>query len=988
DDDVVAPLNQYLGRVTTAIGNGGLSSLFNVVMDAGSDKLQSQTGTLSFKGLVIGSSTGVATNLQATSGGAISLFQTASTLIEGRDAGGQIVFTLEIVAGQLQTTLIKAIRHTDANLHDSEIALSLSATTALPIQLEYKVVVVDKDNDSITRSATIDVITKTGSIISFDDDGPRLVSVQNASITVDEDDIDTAWSEGTSPGDGSGDGSLTDGDTGAAIASGSVAALVDFGQDGPAATNPYGFSATALADMAALGLMSKHNGLETPGIPLAYSIVSGSGNTIILRAVEPDTNSSVLINTGNPVFDFVLNTSSGAFEFRLFDELVHVSGNGQNTALLQSLTGGTGTLAAIDFGKIIIATDRDGDIVKLDGKVNVTVTDDVPDAELEYDDGSVTIDETAGQQNDDTTSSSIAALFNGVTNAGNDLDVSADPINYAVSDNDEVVEYETDVGADAPAAVRTLSLQINGPAASGLFLTDGTAINLYQEGNLIVGRAGTQAAVAAFAIAIRQDGNVAIAQYLSLRHGNSNDADDVVSLANKINAVLTVTDSDGDTSTDTLPIGSRLRFEDDGPDADDDTAAALGTATIIINVLSNDSFGSDGRAISNAVILTDQADNGTASFNTGTSQFSYTSNASFEGTDRFEYRLTDGDGDTSNATVTVKVDKAFAPTITTNLQGNQLIVKEDSSAIGRITIAAQGDDRVQAVSVAGLSTNASYTFRASSNGGTSWASVTRDGTTGALNLGVLANTSANLIVEVTVTSTLDDSDVDLGSLAFTATVKDADTALIASATANLAVVVDAVLDDYADVNQSAAASGTESATAQAISLGLTLALTATNPALAGFAAQPADGTTGDTTESVAVTIVVTGDVAQLQLSNVALGTLVETATPGTWTLTASKANLAAAVAAVQANVPAGFEGIITGSITATSTDTPTGGADVEIVTIDNTKADTATWSLNIAEGRVAPTLNLSLEQLTIKEDSSNTFVVTANAGSASDGLTA
>ncbi|MGL4404696.1 MAG: DUF5801 repeats-in-toxin domain-containing protein, partial [Notoacmeibacter sp.] len=283
-------------------------------------------------------------------------------------------------------------------------------------------------------------------------------------------------------------------------------------------------------------------------------------------------------DTSNPVFEFRLNQTSGAFTFNLFDELLHEapdSGSDQNTDLRSGLDGAT--ISSINFGKIIKATDADGDSVTLDGRVGVTIRDDVPEAELVREGGSVKIDETAGQQNDDTTSGSVAALFSGVLLTGVDPDLTASPINYAISNGAlEVVDDRSEEGADAPPAVRSLSLEISN-AASGLSVTDGSAINLVKEGNLIVGRvaAGTFAGQAAFAIAVTQEGDIAVAQYLSLRHGNTGSDDEEVNLSGKINVKLTLTDADGDTSTDTVAIGDLVQFDDDGPSVGRNATVAL-----------------------------------------------------------------------------------------------------------------------------------------------------------------------------------------------------------------------------------------------------------------------------------------------------------------------------------------------------------------------------------------------------------------------------
>ena len=89
--------------------------------------------------------------------------------------------------------------------------------------------------------------------ISVEDDVPVLTSA-TISRTVDEDDIKTHWSQGTSPNDGNADGSLTEGSTGAAIVTGRSRAWFPWAPMNPVHSR---FSADAVANLTALGLFSK-----------------------------------------------------------------------------------------------------------------------------------------------------------------------------------------------------------------------------------------------------------------------------------------------------------------------------------------------------------------------------------------------------------------------------------------------------------------------------------------------------------------------------------------------------------------------------------------------------------------------------------------------------------------------------------------------------------------------------------------------------------
>ncbi|WP_268010894.1 DUF5801 repeats-in-toxin domain-containing protein, partial [Aeromonas veronii] len=139
----------------------------------------------------------------STAGGAITLFLEGGNLV-GRDAnGGDPVFTIKIVnvadAGdppvyQLDTTLYEALDHDDNATFDEAVNLLLSQDGA--VQLQYCVTVVDGDGDSLTRSATVDLISRStdeqevvsqSSVFSFDDDGPGVTAMTLASsVTTDE----------------------------------------------------------------------------------------------------------------------------------------------------------------------------------------------------------------------------------------------------------------------------------------------------------------------------------------------------------------------------------------------------------------------------------------------------------------------------------------------------------------------------------------------------------------------------------------------------------------------------------------------------------------------------------------------------------------------------------------------------------------------------------------------------------------------------------
>ncbi|WP_318011237.1 DUF5801 repeats-in-toxin domain-containing protein [Mesorhizobium sp. ESP-6-2] len=430
------------------------------------------------------------------------------------------------------------------------------------------VTITDFDGDTVSQSLAI------GAKIVFEDDGPKVLSGHAAPVTIDEDDIASLLSQGTSPYDGSGDGSGTEFPLGAAIASGSLNGLVDFGADGPAAGGGFGFTGTAAADLTAIGLSSK-------GVELSWMV---QGNTLV-GFVDSNHNGAYNGLSDRTVMTVTLNASSGAFVVRQFDQLDHVAPaagtSDQNTALQTHLGGGSA--AGIDLGSVFQAKDGDGDTVTLTGKATVTVVDDVPQVFIAATGVSVVHDETAGNQNDDTSSASVAHQFDS-------LGLGTASLGYAHG-NQPVVLFGSLLGTDEPRAA-VLSLAVAAPGTdSGLKTTDGHEISLFKEGNLIVGRVdnnnGTpnDKGAVAFAVSVDQTGHISTAQYLSLQHplagnGSAGSYDEPINLSNKINAVVTITDFDGDTVSQSLAIGAKIIFEDDGSKV---TAVAASGVTVALD---------------------------------------------------------------------------------------------------------------------------------------------------------------------------------------------------------------------------------------------------------------------------------------------------------------------------------------------------------------------------------------------------------------------
>ncbi|MGH0000397.1 DUF5801 repeats-in-toxin domain-containing protein [Pseudovibrio ascidiaceicola] len=468
--------------------------------------------------------------LTTTEGLAITLHLEDGQIV-GRVPDGDAAFAIHLHQnGKVSMVQYMSIEHPNTGSSDEHVSLDGKVSALLTV--------IDEDGDAVSTEISV------GNLLTFDDDGPRVTN-QQQDVTVDEDDIDTILSTGTSP-DYWGleaDGNWTEFLTGSAIATGDLQGTVDFGADGDAGVGSFTFIEDAAQQLTDLGLSSDGDEVQFQHAQLSATITLMVG-----------------VAGGRPVIGLLLNTETGEFAVLQADQLDHVTGNGENTTL-QLLNGDE--LAAIDFGSVIIATDGDGDTVALNGKLDVTVVDDIPAPELWVDDH-IRIDETQGPHSDNIPPWIGSDTFKDVTNTGGDFDLNG-PI-YA---RNEVLDGSLNVGADEAGSYEvTLEISSDG-TSSGLFTTEGDEIFLSNENGMIVGRLaggnGRPEGVAVFAIHVHQNGDVSMVQYMSIKHPDTSSSDEHVSLDGKVLAVLTVTDEDGDVVSTQVQIGEHLTFDDDGP---------------------------------------------------------------------------------------------------------------------------------------------------------------------------------------------------------------------------------------------------------------------------------------------------------------------------------------------------------------------------------------------------------------------------------------
>ncbi|RTR06412.1 retention module-containing protein [Halomonas nitroreducens] len=140
--------------------------------------------------------------------------------------------------------------------------------------------------------------------------------------------------------------------------------------------------------------------------------------------------------------------------------------------------------------------------------------------------------------------------------------------------------------------------------------------------------------------------------------GLTGDADQVQDLFG-----VRVTDDDGDVSA---PATLAIDVNDDGPVAADDgvDGEVAEEGSVEIDVFANDSAGADSVDLATGIAVASGPSQGSVVYN-GDGTFTYTAAPGAEGADSFTYTLTDREGDTTTATVTLSVAADSTPTVAT-----------------------------------------------------------------------------------------------------------------------------------------------------------------------------------------------------------------------------------------------------------------------------------------------------------------------------------
>ncbi len=348
----------------------------------------------------------------------------------------------------------------------------------------------------------------------------------------------------------------------------------------------------------------------------------------------------------------VTDSAAGAYKVTLLDNVLHAAGGDENDAT-----------ATLTFTVI----DSDGSTAN--GTLQISFDDDAPTVVADTTQPALTVDETSLSTN---AQASFASVFTPA------------------------------FGADGAAMTNatTYALGVNAGATGLVDTATNEAVVLSVVSGVVQGRTATSDALV-FTVSVAANGTVTLDQIRAVAHTPDSGPDQPTGLLadNLVTLTATVTDRDGDTASATANIGQNLVFEDDAPVANDDSAGLTegGPSFITFDVDTNDNNGADGFGSRSFTSLTGSY--GTITVNPdGTQTYTLTpaGQAAIDGlapgatlTDIFTYTLTDKDGDSDPATLTVTLtgadDGVTITNLTPKLGGGDATVDEDDLPAGSDT---------------------------------------------------------------------------------------------------------------------------------------------------------------------------------------------------------------------------------------------------------------------------------------------------------------
>ena len=458
--------------------------------------------------------TGTDTNLSAE-GGLVVVLVDNNGVIEGHagNAAGTLIFTIEIddATGDVTVTQLAALDHPDAADPDDAVSL-------LDGFLEGVVTVTDSDGDQATDSADL------GGVFTFEDDAPEIaVSLSGEDAVLDETNAGEAFING--PISTTTNGSVLNLDT------------AEYGSDG------VGSLVYSILGMGASGLQTADGDLEITLEQTSDTVISGTynGGADTAFTIEIDPATGELTVTQNVALEHTVDGDDS---------------NGEHNDVLD--------LSGLVTAHVTI-TDGDGDqdTDSLDIGGNIQFFDDGPSIELTVNPAPVLVtdDDNIANPLTNNDSGSFADLFN--IAFGADGAAAADSVDYdfAINGGDG-----TDSALNDAITGENILLRLNGDSIEGYLENSGDI---------------------AFTIEVATDGTVTQTQLRSIQHDDPTDsqetgADAESMAADLISLSLTVTDNDGDTTTQSVDVGNSFTFEDAGP-----IAGGLVLATVDEDGLAN-----------------------------------------------------------------------------------------------------------------------------------------------------------------------------------------------------------------------------------------------------------------------------------------------------------------------------------------------------------------------------------------------------------------
>lgn len=517
---------------------------------------------------------------------------------------------------------------------------------ATDTQISHDLTVTVTDTDGDSGSTTITV--------NVVDDGPKInLTGASSGLLVDE----TFGSNGSQD--------VNDGGTGTATLDASRLFDVDGGADG-------------VADMSySLTLSQQPNDLT--------AIVDGQEYNVTFAVFNGQVH-AMAGNTGKDIFTVSINEDTGEVTLQLTGKgsLKHPTSSNDDEILNNIID---------DINVKLTVTDNDGDVTSSEVQLEIQVEDDAVQVT------------SAGEPKLELDESDLHGTgVQDVVNVSNNFTV------VASADGEVGRSYELTLD---PGAENPLVAFVGGEMMPVI-------LSINNEGR-IVGMAGD---TEIFNVHVDSKGNVTftLENNGTLVHPDNSDPDDVLSL-NGIGVKLTVTDGDGDSSS--AEIALDLTIRDDGPVARADnvtlTEAQAQAGGSGANVLDNDVFGADAPAYKTVSSVNGgnpgEAVNGTYGTLTlnADGTYTYTLNAGVDVpkgstyTEEFSYTITDKDGDTSEATLTITIkgdENVPVVTVDTPEPGDASIMVDEGtqpehggeghaqSGSGSFTVQLNGEDGV------------------------------------------------------------------------------------------------------------------------------------------------------------------------------------------------------------------------------------------------------------------------------------------------------